>query len=263
VDNELEVIRHQMEEKRASLADKLEALESQVMETVQGATSEVSHIVDEVKSTVDSVTDGVQQTVESVKDTLTEGVQETVATVKQTLNVNDHIRRNPWLAMAGAVAAGFAAGYFFGPRSRRGSWESWRREETPAEPELLASRFTSPPPQPQAAPSTSESTFGPAFSAIEEAGKEALEKVRELAVGALMGVVTEVAANSLPAFLKEEASKVLKDVTTKLGGKVLDLSHAFEGQEGEARNEGNASERARSGFTANDRSAQRANGRDG
>jgi len=152
VDNELEVIRHQMEEKRASLADKLEALESQVLETVHGATAEVSHIVEEVKSTVDTVTDGVQETVETVKETLTEGVQETVATVKETLNVNDHIRRNPWLAMGGAVAAGIAAGYFLGPHSRRGSWESWRREETAAEPELPASRFTAAAPQPQAAP---------------------------------------------------------------------------------------------------------------
>jgi ElaB/YqjD/DUF883 family membrane-anchored ribosome-binding protein len=262
VDNELEVIRHQMEEKRASLADKLEALESQVMETVQGATAEVSHIVEEVKSTVETVTDGVQETVETVKETLTEGVQETVETVKQTLNVNDHIRRNPWLALGGAVAAGLAAGYFLGRPSRRGSWES-RPRESPAEPEIPASRFTAAAPQPQAAPSTSESTFGPALSAIEEAGKEALQKVRELAVGALMGVVGEVAANSLPAFLKDEASNLLKDLTTKLGGKVLDLSHAFESQEGEAGNDRCPRERARSGFAANDRSAQRANGRDG
>ena len=92
MDNELEVIRHQMEEKRASLAEKLDALESQVLETVHEATSEVSHIVQEVKSTVDSVTEGVQETVVTVKETLTEGVQETVETVKQTLNLNDHIR---------------------------------------------------------------------------------------------------------------------------------------------------------------------------
>jgi ElaB/YqjD/DUF883 family membrane-anchored ribosome-binding protein len=264
VDNELEVIRHQMEEKRASLADKLEALETQVRETVQGATAEVSHIVEEVKSTVETVTGGVQETVETVKETLTEGVQETVETVKQTLNLNDHIRRNPWLAMGGAVAAGFAAGYFLGPsRSRRGTWDSQRREESPAEPappwSPPASRFAEPP----AAPSASESTFGPALSAIEEAGKEALGKVRELAVGALMGVLGQVAVNSLPPFLKEETSKLMNDLTTKLGGKVLDLSHAFESQEGEAENDRNTSDRARSGFGANDRSAQRANGRDG
>jgi ElaB/YqjD/DUF883 family membrane-anchored ribosome-binding protein len=268
VDNELEVIRHQMEEKRASLADKLEALESQVKETVQGATAEVSHIVDEVKSTVESVTSGVQETVESVKDTLTEGVQDTVASVKQSLNVNDHIRRNPWLAMGGAVAAGFAAGYFLrSSRSGNGSWDWHRREQGPAESAPAwtppASRFTETPAAgPASSSSASESAFGPAVSALEEAGMAALRTVRELAVGTLMGVLGQVAANSLPPFLKDDVTKLTTDLTTKLGGKVLDLSHAFESQEGEAEKD-NPHAGARSAFAANDRSAQRANGRDG
>jgi len=274
VDNELEVIRHQMEEKRASLADKLEALESQVMDTVQGATAEVSHIVEEVKSTVDSVTGGVQETVETVKDTLTEGVQQTVESVKQTLNVNDHIRRHPWLAVGGAVAAGFAGAYFLGrpERSTNGSWDSRRLQEaSPPAPEWSpqASRFAETPtsrPEPASAPA-GESPFGPALSAIEEAGMEALNKVRELAVGTLMGVVGQVVANSLPPFLKDEASKLMTDLTTKLGGKVLDLSHVFESQEGaatteEARTNRNPSERERSGIGANDRSTQKANRKD-
>jgi len=251
VDNELEVIRHQMEEKRASLADKLEALESTVRETVQEATAEVSNIVQEVKSTVDSVTDGVQETVESVKDTLTEGVQETVDTVKQTLNLNDHIRRRPWTSMGVAVAAGWAAGYFFGPRSFPESWESWRRPETPAEPAWTppANRFAeAPAAAAQAAPSAQESTFGPALSAMEDAGKEALKKVGELAVGTLMGVIGQVAANSLPPFLKDEANKLIKDLTPKLGGKVLDLSHVFANAGEEGRND-----RERSGVRPNGR----------
>jgi len=260
VDNELEVIRHQMEEKRASLADKLETLESRVMETVQGATSEVSHIVDEVKSTVDSVTEGVQNTVETVKETLTEGVQETVETVKQTLNVSDHIRHHPWMAVGGAVAAGFAGGYLLGPpKSSNGAWNSHRLEEAAAPAwSPPASRFTETP----ASSAASESTFGPAVSAMEDAGMEALKKVRELAIGTLMGVLGQVAANSLPPFLKEEASKLVTDLTTRLGGKVIDLSHAFETREdnatsGESRNE---SERERSpGY---ERSARGANGKD-
>lgn len=256
MDNELEVIRHQMEEKRASLADKLEALESQVKETVQGATYEVSNIVEEVKSTVESVTEGVQETVETVKETLTEGVHETVETVKHTLNVNDHIRRHPWLAVGGAVAAGFAGGYLLGPPSRspNGSWDSRRlAEATGPEPSWSSqSRFAETPasrPAPPSAPA-SESTFGPALSAIEDAGMEALKKVRELAIGTLMGVLGQVAAKSLPPFLKEEASKLVTDLTTRLGGKAVDLSHVFESQEGNATT------------GANDRCGQRANGQE-
>jgi len=271
VDNELEVIRTQMEEKRASLADKLEALESQVMETVQGATSEVSHIVDEVKSTVASVTEGVQNTVESVKDTLTEGVQETVDTVKQTLNVNDHIRQHPWLAVAGAVAAGFAGSYLLGPpsRSRNGALDSHRLEEAaaPAPSWSSQSRFaemSASRPEP-ATSSASESVLAPAMSAIEEAGMEALKTVRELAVGTLMGVLGQVAANSLPPFLKDEASKLVTDLTTRLGGKVLDLSQVFENQEGNPTPGGNERGRLPGGDRGNgmnDRSAQKANGKE-
>jgi len=276
VDNELEVIRHQMEEKRASLADKLEALESQVKETVQGATCEVSHIVEEVKSTVESVTEGVQNTVETVKETLTEGVHETVETVKQTFNVNDHIRNHPWLAVGGAVAAGFAGGYLLGPpRSSNGAWDSHRLEEAAAPAPAWSpqsSRFAETPasrPAP-ASTSASESVLAPAVSALEDAGMEALKKVRELAVGTLMGVLGQVAANSLPPFLKEEASKLVTDLTTRLGGKVLDLSHAFETREGnattgETRNE-SETERSpgcdRGGLGASERSARGANGKE-
>jgi len=254
VDNELEVIRHQMEEKRASLADKLETLESRVMQTVQGATSEVSNIVEEVKSTVETVTEGARETVETVKETLTEGVHDTVETVKQTLNVNDHIRRHPWIAVGGAVAAGFAGGYLLGSpsRSTNGSGDSHRLDAAASEPAWSphSSRFTEAPASRPASPPANESTFGPALSAIEDAGMEALKTVRELAVGTLMGVLGQVAANSLPPFLKEEASKLMTDLTTRLGGRVLDLSHAFETREGNATT------------GANDRSAQQVNGKE-
>jgi len=111
VDNELEVIRLQMEEKRVSLADKLDAVENLVRGTVEEATAEVTNIVQEVKSTVGTVTDEVKSTVSSVK----EGVQETVASVKETLDLRDHIRRNPWLALGSAVAVGFGGAWLLGP----------------------------------------------------------------------------------------------------------------------------------------------------
>jgi len=271
VDNELEVIRDQMEEKRASLADKLEALESQVMQTVQGATAEVSHIVEEVKATVDSVTEGVQSTVETVKDTLTEGVQQTVETVKQSLNVNDHIRQHPWLAVGGAVAAGFAGGYLLGrpARSTHSAWDSRALEQAAPPPGWLpqTSRFPATPAKRPAPDSGSpvDSILGPAYSAIEEAGVEALKTVRELAIGTLMGVLGQVIANSAPAFLKEDASKLVTDLTTRLGGKVLDLSHAFESPEGEAttneaQNDRILCEGGRLGNGANERSTQKVNG---
>jgi len=83
-DHDLEVIRHQMEETRSSLADKLETLESQFCGTVEGATEAVSHTV--------------------------EVVQETVETVKETFDLRKQTDRHPWGMLTGAVAVGFVVG---------------------------------------------------------------------------------------------------------------------------------------------------------
>jgi ElaB/YqjD/DUF883 family membrane-anchored ribosome-binding protein len=296
VDNELEVIHHQMEEKRASLADKLGALETEVRATVHEATAEVSHIVQEVKSTVDSVTEGVQQTVETVKDTLTEGVQETVATVKQTLNVNDHIRQHPWLAVGGAIAAGFAGGYLLGPSRPSAAGDSRSSPPTSAlspEPAGAGARAAEPSHSwSESAREAVESASSSPFTAIEEAGAEALTVVKELAVGTLMGVLGQVIGNALPAALKDDASKLIKDLTTKLGGKVIDVGPMLEGwhnndMKGDRRGNGYQAEMGRSmgsaqgedqepvgqsdrrradagrgGLRSNDRSAQGANGKE-
>jgi len=49
------VIRDEMEQTRANLADKLGALENQVRETVSGATEAVSSTVEGVKGVVETV----------------------------------------------------------------------------------------------------------------------------------------------------------------------------------------------------------------
>jgi ElaB/YqjD/DUF883 family membrane-anchored ribosome-binding protein len=274
VDNELEVIRHQMEEKRASLADKLDALEGRVIETVQGATAEVSHVVAEVKTTVDSVTEGVKETVESV----TTGVQETVESVKESLDFRDTIRRHPWTAVGGAFAVGCLGAYLLGHSSRRTAPQGTARPQTyspPPEP------VRAPPPETQAEP-----------SALVEVGKTALTGLKGLAVGTLMGVLREVAVNALPDSLKNEVSGLLNEMTTKLGGKTLgDLGLTQSGTEqntkGETHGNGNEAkmgrplgsaqredqepvgqsdrrrvDAGRRGLRANDRAAQRANGKE-
>jgi len=84
VDDELEVIRSQMEETRASLAEKLDALENKVI-------------------------GGVEDTASAVTATV-ETVQETVKNVKETLNVRKHVRERPWTMMGGAFGLGFIGG---------------------------------------------------------------------------------------------------------------------------------------------------------
>jgi len=254
VDNELEVIRHQMEAKRASLAEKLDLVEHEVLEKVHEATSAATDVVQEVKSTVETVVDDVKSAAGSV----TEGVQETVESVKETLDFRGHIRNHPWLAVSGSFAAGFAGAFLFGPsrpRSRTSRWahSSWdslssHGEAPTSRPEPARSDYQ---PQPERAPEPESSSTGDStLSFLGEAGTEALHKLKGMAVGALMGVLGEVVVRSLPEALKPETSNIFRDLTTRLGGKTLDtgslmdnLSELFQHGGGE---HGDGRERERS-----------------
>src|ERR1700681_3970542 len=91
MDNETEVIKHQMEETRTSLTDKLETLENQVVETVQETTTAVADTVENVK----------------------EAVQETV-------NLRHQVERHPWPMLGLSVATGYLAGRLFNRAA--GAW---------------------------------------------------------------------------------------------------------------------------------------------
>jgi hypothetical protein len=291
VDNELEVIRHQMEAKRASLADKLDALENQVLGTVHETTAEVSNIVQDVKSTVETVVGDVK----SAADSVSEGVAQTVETVKETIDIRPHIRKHPWLAMGGAVAAGFAGAWMLGrarPRSRTSRWAYSPWASLSSHGEAFTSRPEPPGaaerPPPERAPER-ESTSESALSFLGEAGKEVLNKVKGMAIGTLMGVLGEVVTRSLPQGLKSDAAGVVRDLTTRLGGKVLDVHEIVDsftgrgedheygdtsemgrpmgstqrpGQEPLGQPDRQRTETGRGGLRADARPAQRANGKE-
>jgi ElaB/YqjD/DUF883 family membrane-anchored ribosome-binding protein len=197
VDNELEVIRHQMEETRSSLADKLEVLEEQVRGTVEEATSAVSTTVEAVET----------------------AVQETVETVRDTFDLRKQVERHPWPLLAGAVAAGFLAGRMLLPARgpARSNWE----------------RAVPPPPAP---PASAAPPPAPPAAAREEARPSSLAPVLEhlkgLAVGSLMGLARQLLTRVAPAALAPELTRVVDEMTTRLGGKVLDWSEAEEPEGG-------------------------------
>jgi len=207
VDNELEVIRNQMEAKRASLSDKLDALENQVLETAHDATSAVNQIAKDVTEVVDNVTGDIQETVQSVKD---------------TFNIGEKIRQNPWTSLAGAFAVGFAGAYLTGSSKRSEHTHSGLHFPRtngftpPAEP---ARAFVNEPPK-EPAKETSESSSG-LTSLLGTVGTEALTKIKGLAIGTLMGVLAEVVVNAVPTSLKTEMTNLMTDLNTHLGGKAL------------------------------------------
>jgi len=187
-ERELEIIRHEMEETRSSLAEKLDKLETKVVTPVTDATTAVSHTVEDVKSVVDSVTDSVQDAVQSVKD---------------TFNFSEQIRQHPWLTLGGAVAVGFLGGCLLRPSRRR---EEPQALDYRPEPSTLSASEPKPEPEP------------------ESGGFAPLHALKELAIGTLMGVLREVVVEALPENLKDNVKSVVDDFTTRLGGKPVEAS---------------------------------------
>jgi ElaB/YqjD/DUF883 family membrane-anchored ribosome-binding protein len=168
MDPEPDVIRHQIEETRSSLTDKLETLEAEVLGTVHTA-----------RDTVESAKETVEETIESVKETVANAKE----SVKRTFDIPYQVDRHPWgmvglSALAGAVAGALLAGRMSPGRrvARRmsaASVEPLLRDEEPRRPGLL-------------------DRLG------AQLGDE-FEKAKELAVSTIAGVVGDVARRSIPA----------------------------------------------------------------
>jgi ElaB/YqjD/DUF883 family membrane-anchored ribosome-binding protein len=202
VDNEpeLEVIHHQMEQTRASLADKLDTLENEVLGTVHQATSAVANTVEDVKSVVGTVTETIEETVESVKE---------------TLNLKEQVRRHPWPMVGGAFAVGFLGGWMLGPSHKEEAPEALSPE--PYRPPLEPLR-------PVHRPRT-EST------ASAQEAPTIVQKLQALAVGTLMNVLDKVVTDVVPENVKPDVESLIDDITVKLGGKPIHDSAKAESEE--------------------------------
>src|SRR5262249_3446394 len=109
-DDEPEVIRQQMEDTRANLTQKLEALEQQVVGTVQNTTEAVTQTVETVKEAVQGTVAAVKGTVGDTVDT----VKETVGAVKDKLDLAACVQQYPWSAFGASVAGGYLIGRLLG-----------------------------------------------------------------------------------------------------------------------------------------------------
>jgi len=224
-----EVIRKQMEETRASLTEKLEALENQVTEKVEATTEAVSGTVEAVKETVENVT---------------ETVQETVHTVAETFNFRRQFERHPWLMFGGAVTVGCLAAYFLGGKSHRNGRHDWHGdpepETTSRRASALAESAVRNEPEPPAEPrSRQEEPSQPAEEGKKSWLWEEVGRLKNLALGTLMGAVREAAAHSLSGVIGQKVAEEVDHLTTKLGAEPIhgplfpegsDASKAKEGQ---------------------------------
>jgi ElaB/YqjD/DUF883 family membrane-anchored ribosome-binding protein len=157
-----ELIKQGMQDTRQSLTDKVAALEQQVFGTIHEATS------------------AVHETVHSVKNAM----NDTISSVKSTFDINSHVREHPWAAVAGAVAAGIAAGYFVGSGRKAGetgatSDRTWASADRPSYGSTASSS------------SSVTSRFGGMFDDLIRMGQEEFRKITESALTTLAAAVKQ------------------------------------------------------------------------
>jgi len=211
---ELEVIREQMHHTRSSLSDKLEALESQVLDTVQTATETVANTVGEVKDVVESVS-------------------ETVQSVTEQFSISHQVEQRPWTMVACSVGLGFAGGMFLG--SSRQVPEAAPAPSAAPTFHSGSSAVATGAPAP-GAPAYDEKheekkeegglswawlgkLAGPWVERLSQAWSDIARQAQEMAVGALMGTVRHAAVGALPDSVHSQVTSFVDDVTRKLGGK--------------------------------------------
>jgi ElaB/YqjD/DUF883 family membrane-anchored ribosome-binding protein len=248
-DRELEMIRDQMHQTRANLADKLGTLESQVRDTVETATSAVatatetvSNTVEEVKEVVSNVTETVTGTVSNVTETVQdvvsnvqETVQETVSSVASALDVPAYVRKAPFASVGCSFAVGLIGGYLLGgsrdSSSSNGSMfgmgngSSWGTDSGSASHATHATNAApgapSPPHTSTPASSSQSDSSSSMTGVFGDALMQAANSAKSLGVSALLGFVSQLAQKHLPEQAQGEAGRILNDVCLKLGGKPL------------------------------------------
>lgn len=197
MENETELIRHQMLETRTALSDKLEALQEQVLATVEGTTQSVTE-------TVQTVQEAVQDTV----STVSESVQDTVDSVKRTFDIPEQVQKHPWLALGGAVAVGFVGGRLLegvldgGPRAPASNGY--------ASPAPVATSYSGNGHAPPRAPSLMETLAGPL-----------VKQIQDLALGVLAGVAKDMVLNHSPENLKPQLTEMADNLSQALGVKPI------------------------------------------
>jgi len=216
--DEPEVIRHEMEQTRASLAEKLDALGQRAADTVQASTE-----------TVENVTGAVQETVEAVQ----ESVEGTVETVREAFDLPGWVDKYPWLAVGGAAAVGFLLGRAFAPTSSSTpSHVDWSAMSGPRLPpqetrhgDHVSNGGSRSDTEEKADDTSSDSPSSWLEGLAEKFGPE-IGKLEGLALGTTLGVVREMITQGDTGDLGTKLSEVIDQVTEKLGGTPIGSSKA-------------------------------------
>jgi len=181
-----------MEETRASLSDKLELLEQQVMDTVHGAKTAVHDTVADVK----------------------EAVHDTVDEVKETFDITHQMQKHPWAMLGGSVVLGFLGAKLLERSNpdplRNGHWmppQPWQQA-----PQSAATANGN------GHAGATESDDSDMLSSLKRQFGPEIDRLKGMAVGAAMSVVRDVIRNAMPDPMKPQMAEIVDNITLKLGG---------------------------------------------
>jgi len=193
------VIRHEIEQTRESLTEKIKNLEEQAKETIQ-----------DVKNTVENTVDTVKERVQDTVDTISHQVEGTVAAVKRTFDIPYQVQQHP-LAMAGcSLLAGVATGYFLAGRRSYFPAPSYRAAARPDIQGFAAA--------PAAAPAAAAPSGPGLLGSLMKQFEPEIEKVKQVAIGALLGMARDYIRQAVPPNLAPHLTEVIDNVTRKAGG---------------------------------------------
>jgi len=192
-----ELIEQQMQQTRASLTEKVSALENQVLGTIQNATQAVNTTVESMRAAVHDVS-------ATVKDTVSESVHTVRDQVKSTLDVTRHTRENPWAMVGGAAAVGFVAGYIlFAPRGQHS--RAANRAIGGSFDGLSAAASHPPVPQPEPAPPRRPGWMD---ELLDRVGQEA-KRLGEMALATATASLRETVQQQVPKLIEEGIPKLI------------------------------------------------------
>jgi ElaB/YqjD/DUF883 family membrane-anchored ribosome-binding protein len=240
--------RHDIEEKRASMTEKLEMLEERVRETVESAKSTVEDIMENVKETVDETVGTVKETVgdarstvegivENVKDTM----DDTVTMVKQSFDFNYQMDQHPWLMLSGSVLIGYLVGSL-GRNGSAGSRYPTRGSWTGAEARRSGYFATASSPEVENPPVVAavETRRSSIWDGALGQFKDEFDTIKGAVIGALMSNLRDMVKESLPN-LAPQLEKAINSAATKLGAEPVtegDQDTPHNGQHDQGRHEG-------------------------
>jgi len=234
MDDDPEVIRHQMEETRSSLSDKIERLEQTVTDKVQATTTAVTDTVTSVKEAVQDTVDSVKGTVTGTVDSVRDTVSNTVETVKETFDVRRYFREYPWAAFGASVGVGFLGGGVVGSGSRaRGDriTNLRSRGQSFAGPSSTSS-YTGGDGRRAASFTASPAHAEPGWTGeIASRFGDEINKLKGVALGAAFGLIRDWIGRSAPGEVSGRIAEVIDEVTRKFGGEPIrgNLLETFRG----------------------------------